>query len=282
MANDGTIRDDTDANALIRRLEQSELEVWLRLWRAVPVPLALEAGMHHERIGSGTALILEKLPVWLFNRVMRLGDTVDATEGDIDRLWGLYHDKGLDFAIALSPAARPSELGRWMELRGFRVVNEWAKMHRGAEPPPRIDSEFRIDRVGPEQTDSIGEVVGEGFGVPGLGRRIFAATVNGPDNHVYLAYEDTKPVAVAVLSLTAGRIGHLHTATTLPSYRGHGLHGALMARRIRDGIRLGCTSFATETGLLADAVNHSYNNMLRFGFRMAYRRPNYLYRNDSA
>jgi hypothetical protein len=50
------------------------------------------------------------------------------------------------------------------------------------------------------------------------------------------------------------------------------------ARRIRDGLALGCTAFATETGLLADKVNHSYNNMLRYGFRKVCERPNYLHR----
>ena len=74
-----------------------------------------------------------------------------------------------------------------------------------------------------------------------------------------------------------GDVGWLGIASTLPAYRPRGAQGALMARRIRDGADLGCRWLVTETG--EDTPHHpnpSYHNMLRTGFSLAYRRPNYI------
>jgi GNAT superfamily N-acetyltransferase len=92
-----------------------------------------------------------------------------------------------------------------------------------------------------------------------------------------MAFDGDLPAGVGVLTVNDG-VGHINTAATLPQFRGRGVQGALIAHRIREGLKLGCTAFATETGLLSNQVNHSYNNMLRCAFHMAYERPNYLYR----
>jgi len=66
-------------------------------------------------------------------------------------------------------------------------------------------------------------------------------------------------------------------AGTLPAFRRRGGQGAIMARRIRDAVQLGCRWVITETGEdLPDRPNPSYHNMLRAGFSLAYQRPNYL------
>jgi hypothetical protein len=48
-----------------------------------------------------------------------------------------------------------------------------------------------------------------------------------------------------------------------------------MAARIREAVAAGCTAIGTETGERAgDRPSASYSNILRFGFREAYVRPN--------
>lgn len=257
--------------------EDSEVAAWLDLWRAVPAPTALESGMHYETIGTAVALVNESAPVWLLNRVLKLGIDRPASDDDLDALVALYANKGLDFAVSLAPQARPADLEGRLLARGFEKINVWAKMVRGAQDcaPPVAD--FRIEEAGPERASLFAEVAAAGFGTPPAWQALFRAAVGRPRSHAYLAFEGEAPAGVGVLSVHEG-VGHLNTAATLPASRERGVQGALMAHRIRAGLALGCRAFATETGLLRDSVNHSYHNMLRCGFRLAYERPNYVRR----
>jgi L-amino acid N-acyltransferase YncA len=70
----------------------------------------------------------------------------------------------------------------------------------------------------------------------------------------------------------------LGAAGTLASHRGRGAQGALIARRIDDARALGCHTLTTE--ILPDQPgkkNASSRNMERVGFRIACRRPNWVF-----
>lgn len=69
----------------------------------------------------------------------------------------------------------------------------------------------------------------------------------------------------------------LDFAATLPEYRGRGAQSALVVRRIRDASELGCRRLVVETAEEAPGKPaNSLHNMLSFGFRTAYVRPNYV------
>jgi hypothetical protein len=75
-----------------------------------------------------------------------------------------------------------------------------------------------------------------------------------------------------------GATGWVGFGATLPSHRKRGGQGAIMARRIAEGIDLGCKWLVTETGEDSpERPNPSYHNMLRTGFQLAYQRPNYIH-----
>jgi ribosomal protein S18 acetylase RimI-like enzyme len=126
----------------------------------------------------------------------------------------------------------------------------------------------------------VAELVATGFEMSADLKPVLGATVNIPNNHVYLAQDGDTAAGVGMLTIVDD-VGHLNTAATLPEYRGRGVQGALMAHRIRDGIALGCKGFVTETWRPGDAPNHSYNNMVRQGFDVAYQRPNWVLTPDS-
>jgi GNAT superfamily N-acetyltransferase len=90
------------------------------------------------------------------------------------------------------------------------------------------------------------------------------------------AWDGETAVAGAALYVL-GDAGWLGAASTLPSARGRGAQGALMARRIEDGRAFGCRWFVTETGEETAAhPNPSLRNMMRAGFRVAYHRENFM------
>lgn len=90
-----------------------------------------------------------------------------------------------------------------------------------------------------------------------------------------MAFDGDRAVAVGLLFLDGGA-GYLAAGATLPDARGRGAQGALMARRVRDALALGCRVIATETGEeIPGEPNPSHNNMVRCGFRVLYKRPNW-------
>ena len=57
----------------------------------------------------------------------------------------------------------------------------------------------------------------------------------------------------------------------------------MFARRISDGLKVGCKWFVSETGEdTPESPNPSYHNMLRAGFTLAYLRPNYVRESGAA
>ena len=78
--------------------------------------------------------------------------------------------------------------------------------------------------------------------------------------------------------LDSEEVGYLAGAGTLPAARRRGGQGAIMVRRIREALALGCRWLVTETFLdTPEHPNPSLHNMLRTGFQIAYERPNYIY-----
>jgi hypothetical protein len=256
-------------------VEHSELALWSGLWHAIPPSDAQAMGISLHRVDLATALVLEKVPDWLFNRVLGLGLETPATEQTIDKLITLYTGKNLPFAISLSPDAQPRNIVDWLEQRDFKIVNQWVKMIRGNEPPPNLTTDLQIEEVGTDHAALVGTLVCAGFGLADEMLPVFSSIISIPNNHVYLAKDGDIPVGVGCLTIH-NDIGHLNTATTMQAYRKRGIQGALMAHRINEGARMGCRWFATETGLLPDQPNPSYNNMVRCGFREHYKRPNYV------
>ena len=73
-------------------------------------------------------------------------------------------------------------------------------------------------------------------------------------------------------------VAWLGFGATLEAARGRGGQSAMFATRLADARAQGCRWAVTETGeeTEEEPVNHSYRNMLRSGFRLAYARRNWV------
>ena len=75
----------------------------------------------------------------------------------------------------------------------------------------------------------------------------------------------------------SGDIAWLDFAATKPEYREKGAQSALLARRIDDAAAEGCRLFVVETAeQTPEKEAPSFRNMRRYGFEVAYTRPNYI------
>lgn len=234
-------------------------------------------GVRLDRIGSAVALRMGPVDVPMFNRIVGLGLREPLDEAALERVEALYRGGPNLFMVQLSPPALSDELHARLEARGLKRSDSWAKMIRGPEPPPEVPTDLRIEPVGPDRAEQFTAVLCEAFGMPPDYAPIASGLLGRPGWHHYAAFDGARMVATGALAVHDG-VGMLGLGATLPSHRGRGAQGALMARRIRAGIALGCRWLTTYTGQdTPEQPNPSYRNMLRAGFRLAFLRPNYIF-----
>jgi hypothetical protein len=262
--------------ALVGALERVEIDELADMFAAAPPAVAARFGLAVERVGAATTIAAARADVPMMNRTLGLGLLEPATEATIDRLIAPWRDAPVRYLVQVVPEAETPELRRALEARGLTRRDNWAKVWRGAEPPPDIATDLRIEPVGRTCSRAYAEIMRQAFGLAPEYAAFFEGAPGRDGWLTYLAFDGEQPVAAASLFLH-GEIGAFGGGATLPSHRRRGAQGALMARRIRDGLALGCRSFMAEAAEdTPDEPNPSYHNMLRNGFRLAYLRRNYV------
>ena len=262
-----------DSTQLAELVEFGEAEAYADMFAAAPA----DWGLCVERLGSAIALVAPPINTMLFNRVLGLGVIEPASEIHLMEAIALYRQADVHhFGIQLSPIAQPRPLTDWLQARGLRRADNWAKVYRAAAEPIEVHSELRVESIGPEYASDFARVACTAFGMPPALQPWLENLANRANWRAYLAFDGDQPVACGAL-FVRGEVGWLGVAGTLPAYRRRGGQGALMAQRIRDAAGLGCRWVVTETGEdLPARPNPSFHNMLRTGFTLAYQRPNYL------
>lgn len=268
---------ETELHNLATMLEFGEARAYADVFQTAPEDLHMRV----LSIAGAILFICPTLPVILFNRVIGLGFQ-PATEANLDQIIDVYREAGLSsFAVQLSPVAEPAEqLPTWLEARGLRRADNWPKVYRLDDPEPEPDTALSIREISQEHAAAFSGIARAAFDMPESLDECIQRSIGREGWRHYLAFAGDDPVACGALFSGDG-IGWLGIAGTLPSHRRQGAQGALMARRINDGIRDGCQFLITETGDdLPDQPNPSFHNMLRSGFQLAYQRPNFIFTAD--
>jgi hypothetical protein len=257
-------------------VEFAEARAWSSFYRSAPTATADALGIRVVTFGPTTALAMAGAPFPLVNRVIGLGVGAPATEGVVDELLDVYGGIGVkDFAVQIAESAGPSELARWLDERNLVAGGAWAKAYRGNGPVSALQGPARVERASQLDVDAFGDVATRGFEMPEDFGPLFGGLVGKPDWHTYLAYDGPEAIATGAMYVM-GDVAWLGMGSTVPTHRRRGAQGSLLARRLEDGIDLGCRWFVTETGAEdPDRPNASLRNMLRAGFEVAYLRRNY-------
>lgn len=261
-------------------VESAQLELWKQFFEGCSPAFKQKMGMQSHVFGGASATMMESYPTLFYNRVLGLGVKQPASEAMLDDIIELFSQHKVLLRIPLSPYAQPGDLPAWLDARGFKQTGNLAKMIRGNEPPPRIETDLRVKRVDVSDAAQFGDIFSRAFGWPDWSVRM-ADTQMAEEMirmgivYGYIAYDGDVPAATGMLHVS-GDVGGLYHAATLPGFRRRGAQSAIMARRIQDGIDLGCHWFSTEAlEEKPESPNPSYHNMLRTGFELAYLRPIY-------
>jgi hypothetical protein len=263
---------------IVQLVEFGEAYAWADHFFAAPDEFKSYLGLQVEDLGSAVVLVMSGLEEPFINRLIGLGINEPATERMLDDLLSyLQWAEIKQFMINLSPEAAPARLVQWIESRGFWQWNRWAKFYRGSEPAPIVPSTLRIEQTGSDFADAFAYVASQAFGVPDYFYPWMGAVVGRPGWHHYTAWDNDEPVATGALYIR-GDVGWLGHGSTLASHRRRGAQAALLARRLQDGLELGCKWFVTETDEdTPENPNPSFRNIQRAGFKLAYLRPNYVW-----
>jgi GNAT superfamily N-acetyltransferase len=218
------------------------------------------------------------LDIVALNRVVGIATAEGLSNSVLDEIVDLVREtRPRRFAVQVCPEAQSEDFLNRLRDHGFTLFNHWMKLsrpvHRPFEEPA---STVRIERIGIERAAEFASILVPAYNYPGPVRSWITAMVGRSNWYHYIAFEDNVPVATAALFVTNG-IGWLGFAATDPEHRKHGAQSALIARRINDARDLGCKMLVVETGVEKVGLpNPSLHNLQRFGFDIAYERPNYL------
>jgi len=257
----------------VRLLELIESEAMADIFRAAPAGLADEHGIAVLDLGAAAACIIARdVPSLMLNRVIGLGVGAPATSAMLDLADEAFGRTR--YMIPIAPQSQPAELAEWLRGRAFEAGYAWMKFERGREPPPAATTALEVRRAGPEDAGAFARALIAGYEMPAWMEEWVAALVGRPCWSCYVAFEGPEPAAAGCVYIRPP-VAWLGLAGTVPELRRRGGQGAIMEARIREALDAGCTAIGTETGeRVLDRPSASYSNIMRFGFREAYVRPN--------
>jgi GNAT superfamily N-acetyltransferase len=263
---------------LMLKLEQQEVAYWSEHYRDIPAEVKNWLGIHLLKVGTASVGAATNINTLAFNRVIGLGMGQPATESQVDEIIAFYRDADVfRFFIQLSPFAEPQNLPEILQSKGFQHYNNWVKFCRKIDPLPLANSSLRVEQIDVDRAEVFAKLIVSAFEWQVEVKPLITVPVGRPGWKHYLAYDGDRAAACAALFIRE-EYSTLAFAATLPEYRGLGAQSALIARRFRDAAKAGCRWMFTETAeetLQRPAA--SFRNMLRQGFEIAYKRPNYIY-----
>jgi hypothetical protein len=259
-------------------LEMSEAFAYGDTYAAAAARPGNSTGARTIPIGGAVAWGLSVIDFGFFNRVVGLGTAGPATEAEVEAASRFFLDLGVaQSVIHVTPSAEPADLEPWLEARGYVKGARWVKLWRTLDDLPAPSSSLRIERIEEPSAEVFADVCLTAFEMPPAVGDSVRATVGRPGWVHYLGYDGETPVSTAAMRVAEG-VAWLGYGGTLESHRGRGWQTAMFLRRLADAREMGCRLAITETGEETEKnpVNHSYRNMLRTGFQLAYARQNWV------
>src|SRR6185436_5047085 len=117
------------------------------------------AGGAGAETGGAICYALPMLDTTMLNHAVPVADDVD-----LDAVEAFFEPLGARWAIGVGDD-RP-ELARELAARGYENGYAWMKFTRDAEPPPRAESDLRVEEIDANLAAAMDLVLREGFGLP--------------------------------------------------------------------------------------------------------------------
>lgn len=259
-------------------LERIEIDAWRDLCAAAPAPFAAAVGLEAVDLGGPLLALCRRIDHYQFNRLLGAGLEEDADGLSLEAGAARFREAGLrNGFLQIAPGARAAALAAKARAMGL-VANErvWVKFSRGDAPAPEESTTLAVEPVREATAMEFGRAVAAGFDMPEALAPWLAALAGRQGWHLYVARDGGSAVGGAAMYVSGDR-AWLGIGAVQAGARRKGGQGALLARRIADGLARGARWFATETGKPLPGEPHpSFSNIRRAGFEIAYERANWM------
>ncbi len=238
----------------------------------------LKLGGFH--VGSAFASVAGALPASaiVMNITYGLGLEQQATLEQVTEIIEHYASAGAQrYFIQLHPQARPEQLPDWLAKRNLLPTRGWMMFDRGREVPVSGSTSLQIREATLRDGPAFGRIVSDAFDLGEVSVPWLARLVGRRGWHVYMSYEADEPAGTGAIYVEDD-LAYFTFGATAPAYRGRGGQSALLRERIGVALDLGCRVLATCTGEeVPGDPQHSYNNILKAGFKESYVRRNFAF-----
>jgi GNAT superfamily N-acetyltransferase len=201
-----------------------------------------------------------------------------VSEDELIRVEKIFADKGVDTYIGLCPLADPSVLPL-LASRGYGIgafLNCYVR-HLADEDLDMVEVKgVSISRLSADRAREFPAWSVAGYRDGGRAELLLdtvaRVAASRKDTSLYVATVDGKVAGsgcMALIETTKGGVAYLYLDSTLPEFRGRGIHAALLRARLADAKKadFGLASIGARPG-----NGGSCRNIERAGFSLAYTR----------
>jgi len=257
--------------------EEIERAALVDLHAAATPALRESLGLQLQESGDALLSIARHDPSSMLNRAIGLGCTSPAAHDTVADVMRRYNDAGIKrYYLHIHPEAQPDTLRDDLARHGLMKSRGWMKFRRDTTPPSERDTTLRVRPVDAAHAADFGRIVAGGFGLKDNSAALLARLAGRPSWRLFMSFAGEEPAGTGALFIKDG-VGWLDWAATDPDHRRKGSQGAILRRRIQEARGAGCRLLLTTTGEeIPGDPQHSYRNILRYGFEPAYLRENYV------
>ena len=260
---------------ITEKSEWIEVQAHRALYDSASNELKRELGLKLEDINGILCSVSSVEPSILINRCFVTNTEALTNITTLEAVKALYADSGIgEFFMHVPKYTQQCRDN--LEKAGMKKSRGWMKFSRNTSPAVARNADLDIRKIGPEHAMDFARIVVTCFDLKESSVPLIAGIVNHPRYHIYMGFDGDTPAATGGFFITKG-IAHCEYAATRREFRGRGFQGAILARRINDAIEMGATVLYTETGeAVPGDPQHSYSNILRYGFKEFYLRENWV------
>jgi GrpB-like predicted nucleotidyltransferase (UPF0157 family)/GNAT superfamily N-acetyltransferase len=225
------------------------------------------------REGNLTAIRTDVFAGFSLNRVLGI-DKVDSAL--ITKIEKFYEGRTDKYALQIPPFVLDEWKIKSLGQRGYIYSNSWVTFYRDSSPIESRTTDLEIREIGAEYSETFGATMNNIFSFPHEFDEIATSALGQKEWVTFMAFDGEKNAGSASICII-GETAYLSFANVLPEYRKRGIQGELLAKRIEAARERGVKWIFVDTAETSDEdPNPSYWNVLRYGFRLLYYRPNYV------
>lgn len=259
--------------------EWIELEELRAIYDSASGELKKSMGLRFENINGIVCSASSVEPSILVNRCFVKDQSSLVNVSVIEAVRQFYADSGVGEFFLHVTGSNP-EIVNTLEQAGMKKSRGWMKFVRDTSPAVVRNPDLDIRKIGPEHAEDFAKIVVPCFDMTEASIPLVASIVHHPDYHLYMGFDGDTPAATGALFCKDG-VAICDWGSTHSDFRRRGFQGALLARRINEAIEMSAEQLYTATGEeVPGDPQHSYKNIMRYGFTENYLRENWIPRQD--